>query len=413
MFSLIYYSNDKAFNTSLDYLYHTHNEHIESFSITGEILYPRYHYRWKKGESKKSLKKIHPQDCNFKTTETFENKEYELCVQLETIQNDKKIQTIYVNPECCGGEDIILKKLTIMCESRELLMKLVERVKDYAKEKIKMIETSTKSTVTINYYKKEYWSTISKIPKRPLETLFLKENQREEMVSFIEEFCHEDTRDVYMKHGIPYKCVVLIYGPPGTGKTSTITSIASAIDTDIYIIPMFKELTDCTFVDALSGVRDREDDKKSIIVFEDIDTIFDTRKEGDNQNLLTLTGLLNALDGHTCPEGSLIFMTANNPQVFDSALIRSCRVDYKVNLDYIDEYQIKNMYESFFPDQMEKYSKFSNLVCGKELTTAMLQEFFFYNRKSPNITAEISKLNDIILKNNPKNFDKEKKNMYS
>ena len=71
------------------------------------------------------------------------------------------------------------------------------------------------------------------------------------------------------------------------------------------------------------------------------------------------------------------------------------------------------MYESFFPDQMEKYSKFSNLVCGKELTTAMLQEFFFYNRKSPNITAEISKLNDIILKNNPKNFDKEKKNMYS
>ena len=32
--------------------------------------------------------------------------------------------------------------------------------------------------------------------------------------------------------------IVLIYGHPGTGKTSTISSIASAIDSDIYIIPM-------------------------------------------------------------------------------------------------------------------------------------------------------------------------------
>jgi len=206
--------------------------------------------------------------------------------------------------------------------------------------------------------------------------------------------------------------VVLIYGPPGTGKTSTITSIASAIDSDIYIVPMFKELTDYTLVDALSGVRDRDDDRKSIIVLEDIDTIFDTRKEGDDNNMLTLNGLLNALDGHTCPEGSLIFMTANNPQVFDSALIRSCRVDYKLQLDYIDEYQIKNMYESFFPEQMDKFQKFYNMICGKQITTAMLQEFFFYNRKSENILSEISKLNEIIEKNDPKNFEKEKKSMY-
>ena len=413
MFSLIYYSNDKSFNTSLDYLYHTYNENIQAFTVNGEIIYPRYDYRWKKDESKRSLKNIHPHECDFKVCETFENKEYELHIQLETIHKDNTIQTIYVNPDGCSGHDRLLKKLTMMCENKEILMKLVEKVKEYAKQKVRMIETSTNSTVTINYYKKEYWSTISKIPKRPLETLFLKENQKEEMIEFVEEFCHEDTRDVYMKHGIPYKCVVLIYGPPGTGKTSTITSIASAINTDIYIIPMFKELTDYTFVDALSGVRDREDDKKSIIVLEDIDTIFDTRKEGDDNNMITLNGLLNALDGHTCPEGSLIFMTANNPQVFDSALIRSCRVDYKVHLDYIDEYQIKKMYESFFPDQMKKFSKFYNLVCGKELTTAMLQEFFFYNRKSPDITTEISKLNDIIQKNDPKNFEKEKKNMYS
>jgi SpoVK/Ycf46/Vps4 family AAA+-type ATPase len=413
VFNLIYYSNDRPFNGVLDYIYHKHSDKIHNFTVKGETTFPRYDYRWRKDQSKRSLKNIVPQDSKFKISEEFENEACEVWITLETLIKDGKIQTVFTNPDGCGGEDILLKKLTITCENRELLMKLMERAKTYAKEKVKLIESSTNSTVTINYYKKEYWSQISKIPKRPIDTLFLKENVKEKMISFVEEFCNEDTREVYMKHGIPYKCVVLIYGPPGTGKTSTITSIASAIDSDIYIVPMFKELTDYTLVDALSGVRDRDDDdRKSIIVLEDIDTIFDTRKEGDDNNMLTLNGLLNALDGHTCPEGSLIFMTANNPQVFDSALIRSCRVDYKLHLDYIDEYQIKNMYESFFPEQMDKFPKFYNMICGKQITTAMLQEFFFYNRKSENIVSDVSKLNEIIEKNDPKNFEKEKKNMY-
>jgi len=414
VFNLIYYSNDRPFNGVLDYIYHKHSDNIHNFTVKGETTFPRYDYRWRKDQSKRSLKNIVPQDSKFKISEEFENEACEVWITLETvITKDGKIQTVFTNPDGCGGEDILLKKLTITCENRELLMKLMERAKTYGKEKIKLIESSTNSTVTINYYKKEYWSQISKIPKRPIDTLFLKENVKEKMITFVEEFCNEDTREVYMKHGIPYKCVVLIYGPPGTGKTSTITSIASAIDSDIYIVPMFKELTDYTLVDALSGVRDRDDDdRKSIIVLEDIDTIFDTRKEGDDNNMLTLNGLLNALDGHTCPEGSLIFMTANNPQVFDSALIRSCRVDYKLHLDYIDEYQIKNMYESFFPEQMDKFPKFYNMICGKQITTAMLQEFFFYNRKSENIVSDVSKLNEIIEKNDPKNFEKEKKNMY-
>ena len=414
VFNLIYYSNDRPFNGVLDYIYHKHSDNIHNFTVKGETTFPRYDYRWRKDQSKRSLKNIVPQDSKFKISEEFENEACEVWITLETvITKDGKIQTVFTNPDGCGGEDILLKKLTITCENRELLMKLMERAKTYGKEKIKLIESSTNSTVTINYYKKEYWSQISKIPKRPIDTLFLKENVKEKMITFVEEFCNEDTREVYMKHGIPYKCVVLIYGPPGTGKTSTITSIASAIDSDIYIVPMFKELTDYTLVDALSGVRDRDDDdRKSIIVLEDIDTIFDTRKEGDDNNMLTLNGLLNALDGHTCPEGSLIFMTANNPQVFDSALIRSCRVDYKLHLDYIDEYQIKNMYESFFPEQMDKFPKFYNMICGKQISTAMLQEFFFYNRKSENIVSDVSKLNEIIEKNDPKNFEKEKKNMY-
>ena len=55
---------------------------------------------------------------------------------------------------------------------------------------------------------------------------------------------------------MPYKNVILLYGPPGTGKTSTITTIASYINSNIHIIPLFKELADYDLVDAVSGVRD-------------------------------------------------------------------------------------------------------------------------------------------------------------
>ena len=75
-------------------------------------------------------------------------------------------------------------------------------------------------------------------------------------------------------------------------------------------------------------------------------------KKDDTDNGITLQCLLNMLDGFTCVEGTLLFLIANNhPELFDSALLRSGRIDHKIKLDYADKYQIKNMFESYFPEQ--------------------------------------------------------------
>ena len=42
---------------------------------------------------------------------------------------------------------------------------------------------------------------------------------------------------------------------------------------------------------------------------------------------------------------------------------------------------------------------------NKKYTTAMLQEFFFYNRKSDKITDQKEQFTTIISKNDPKNFE--------
>ena len=167
-------------------------------------------------------------------------------------------------------------------------------------------------------------------------------------------------------------------------------------------------------IDAFSYINDKED-KKRIIVLEDIDCMFDgERKEGDDNNMITLQALLNCLDGHTCVEGTLLFMTANNPEKMDYAMIRSCRIDYKLELGYADKYQTKSIFDTFLPKQSEHFKKFYQKISHLECTTVMLQEFLFYNRKCDNILEHMDQFMEIVDKNKPSELgsSKKDKNIY-
>lgn len=48
------------------------------------------------------------------------------------------------------------------------------------------------------------------------------------------------------------------------------------------------------------------------------------------RSLVTLSGLLNAIDGNASQEGRLLIMTSNNPDALDPALTRPGRIDKKV-----------------------------------------------------------------------------------
>jgi len=73
-------------------------------------------------------------------------------------------------------------------------------------------------------------------------------------------------------------------------------------------------------------------------------------------------------------------------------------------LDYADKHQTKQMYQTFFANATN-FDEFYRKIKHLKYTTAMLQEFMFYNRNTENILDKLSEFQDIIEKNNPKNYE--------
>ena len=413
---LVIYSYDKYFNDVIQYIYKKYPEKIKDVSYDEEKIYTYNDWRYRrKNQEHTKVKVLTPNECEFEFQYKYLDKEYKVRVELEIMKDHKKdpIKVMEVR-DCCSSEEI-LRKLIITSENNDILVSLIDTAKEDIKTEIQKYKKSSKETMRIYYYKKDFWCLLAKAPKRTPDTIYLRKNEKEEIIKKVEDFFSEDTRDIYLSFGIPYKCVYMIHGPPGSGKTSLIKSLASILDCDVFILPITKDMVDSDFVSAFSYIND-ESSVDRIIVIEDIDTLFEERKDGDTKNGITLQAFLNCLDGFTCIEGTMLFITANKPEVLDYAFIRSCRIDHKIELGYADEYQSRCMFEKIIPTQKNRFDEFYSVIQHKEYTTAALQEFLFYNRKCENILDLMDKFNDIVDKNDPKHFEilkEENKNFYS
>ena len=405
--TLVLFTNNKVYNKVCEYIYNKYNESFNHIEYIQNIKKPRYDFKTRKNTKQESFSIIRPSDCDI----SIEYNDKSIRILIETIYSDKNnIQKLFVTRHC-ESFDVILQKMTLYSDDKDILIQFVNDSIKYVEDRINSYKKINNDTIRTFYWRQEYWSLFSKTHKRPLDTLYLKNGVVEKTMTKINKFLDTNTRDEYIQYGIPYKSVYLLYGVPGGGKTSLINCIAAQTDADIYIIPITSELKDSDLISAFSELSVSDDDKQQIVVIEDIDCIFDERKANDHNNI-TLQTLLNCLDGLTCVEGLLLFITANKPEVLDYALIRSSRIDHKIEFDYADKYQTENMFCKFFDKSL--FKEFYNNIDHLKYTTAMLQEFLFYNRESSNIIEQLSEFNDIVNKNKPENLnnDNKKNNLY-
>lgn len=407
---LILFNNQAFYADVVQYIYIKYESEIKQFTYHEEMVNQYNEWRYRNSEDTYSMKVLSP----LNTTFTVKYNGFPISIGISQVLDDK-LPFKMMEVERMASKESFVQKLTLEATNKELLIQFVDEAREYIRNEYEKQKKSSRETMCVFYYKKDYWMLLAKAPKRPIDTIYLKEGVRDKLVEDVKHFFSPETRDIYLSYGIPYKSVNMIYGPPGSGKTTTIKGIASVLDCDVYILPISKDMIDSDLVGAFTHVSDKEE-KQRIIVIEDIDTLFDDRKQGDKDNGITLQAFLNCLDGFTCIEGTMLFITANKPEVLDYALLRSCRIDNKIELGYADKYQTNEIFNKILPNQLDNFDKFYEHIGHREYTIAMLQEFLFYNRSCEDILLKVTDFTGIIEKNDPKNFElvkEENKNFYS
>ena len=260
-------------------------------------------------------------------------------------------------------------------------------LKNFIKDAYHYCNPSYSNYVIIKTFK-NYWSTLSKLPNRPIDTIYLDNKEKNKLLNDINDFI--DSENDYLHYGIPYKRTYLFEGKPGTGKTSLIFSIASMLKMNIGIVNFGPDMDDAAFMNAISTLPENY-----ILLLEDVDALF-IERSSTNKSFLSFSAMLNTLDGMGRKHKLITFITTNYVNKLDNALIRPGRIDYILSFYNTTKEQIKVMFEKYRPKEINKFEDFYSVIKDKNLTIAILQKFLFDNRKENNIMKNINHLYKII-----------------
>ncbi|KAJ9392138.1 hypothetical protein DTO063F5_897 [Paecilomyces variotii] len=235
------------------------------------------------------------------------------------------------------------------------------------------------------------WQKFSARPSRDISTVIFAKEKKQALLEDINEYLHPHTRRWYANHGIPYRRGYLFSGEPGTGKTSLTSALAGVFGLDIYVLSLLDpNLNESQLMRLMSEVPSR-----CIVLLEDVDAAGLTRPGFTNQDTnrganlrarnsrhgksrsayedaldaaaglpmstqhnqapapgvaVSLSGLLNAIDGVSSQEGRILIMTTNSAESLDRALVRPGRVDMHISFELPGREELRELFLSMYTD---------------------------------------------------------------
>lgn len=304
------------------------------------------------------------------------------------IERDRQQTSVDINM----GHPFETIKFTCLGNDKEIFTEMLNYARD--------LEKSKHEGKTVIYEPRtSEWAPFGEPRRRrEFESVILDNNVAEAILSDVQEFL--GSRDWYSQRGVPYRRGYLLHGPPGCGKTSYIMALAGKLDYDICQM----NLSNATLSDDRLGYLLNVAPPKSFILLEDIDAAFLSREDIDYsrsayQGLgrVTLSGILNVLDGVASSEERILFMTTNYPEKLDPALTRPGRVDMKVYIGYASDAQLAKAFDRFYPPEAGSAlsSEFVRAVEAAktkirlqrdekiELSMADIQSYFLLHKDKP------------------------------
>lgn len=141
----------------------------------------------------------------------------------------------------------------------------------------------------------------------------------------------------FKKLGIKAPKGALMYGPPGTGKTLLARACAAQSEATFLKLAA-PQLVQMFIGDGAKLIRDAfalaKEKAPTIIFIDELDAIgtkrFDSEKSGDREVQRTMLELLNQLDGFGSDDRVKVLAATNRVDVLDPALLRSGRLDRKI-----------------------------------------------------------------------------------
>lgn len=254
-------------------------------------------------------------------------------------------------------------------------------VNDLIAEAKELFEGESLNEIRIKTTRWGCWNTIATRLKRCMESVVLKKGQAENLMKDIRDFLN--SKQWYLERGVPYRRGYLFHGPPGSGKSSIITAIASELGFSVCLLNLSdRDLDDTKLRDLIAEIPD-----KSLLVIEDIDCGFRTREEpcdSDGNETprkgITLSGLLNALDGIAAGEGRILIATTNHPENLDPALIRPGRIDRQFRFSEPDASQKRRIFKRFFPEATDTQMQQFVQSCDLKSMAAIQSHLITYNQ---------------------------------
>ncbi|KAG2311717.1 hypothetical protein Bca52824_023274 [Brassica carinata] len=245
------------------------------------------------------------------------------------------------------------------------------------------------------------WESVILEHPSTFETMAMEDDLKRDVIDDLDRFIRR--KEFYKRVGKAWK----------RGYLLLVAAMANYLRFDVYDLQLASVLRDSDLRRLLLATRNR-----SILVIEDIDCAVDLpnrvekqpvdgKNRGESQGPLTLSGLLNFIDGlwSSCGDERIIIFTTNHKDRLDPALLRPGRMDMHIYMGHCSFQGFKTLASNYLglndstmPHRL--YPEIERLMDGDVITPAQVAEELM---KSEDVDVALEGLVNVLKKMRFKN----------